>query len=101
MTKNPILNALAAAAYIGLVVSIIFFGEQLVSPAETMLLPIAFLSLFSLSAVMMACIFFYNPVLMYLEGQKAPAIKLGLQTVGAFAVITALWFGIILLSTLV
>ena len=48
------------------------------------------LSAFSLSAAVMALIFFYHPVLLYLEGNKTEATKLILQTVGAFALITAI-----------
>lgn len=101
MTKNPIVNALTAVLYICAVVSMMYFGSSLAAPMEkTLLLPIVMLCLFSLSVVVMACVFFYQPVLMYMEGEKARAIKLGLQTVGAFAVVTAvLLASIIVLST--
>lgn len=92
MTKNPILNALLAALYIGLVASLMYFGTEHAEPIETVLIPIAILSLFSLSAAVMACLFFYQPVRMYMEGQKTEAVKLVFQTIGSFAVITALLF---------
>ncbi len=96
MSKNPVVNALAAALYIALVSSVMFFGTKHLPPAnDTVLDPIAFLSLFSLSAAAMAFIFFYQPVLLFLEGQKIASVKLLVQTLGAFAVITA-----ILLSSL-
>jgi len=91
MTKNPVLNALAAALYIGLVSSVIFFGQRLVDPVDNVLMPITMLSLLSLSVAVMAYAFFYQPVLMFLEGKKTEAVKLGIHTVGAFAVITALF----------
>lgn len=99
MTKNPIVNALLAVLYICAVVSIMYFGSSLAVHVEkTLLLPIAMLCLFSLSVAVMAFVFFYQPVLMYMEGEKARAVKLGLQTVGAFAVITAILLASIVLS---
>lgn len=89
MSKNPILNALAAALYIGIVSSVMFYGQPLIDPVDNVLMPITMLSLLSLSAAVMAYIFFYQPVLMYLEGQKTDAVRLGVHTVGAFAAITA------------
>ncbi|MES2014424.1 MAG: hypothetical protein V4437_01235 [Patescibacteria group bacterium] len=96
MTKNPILNALVATLYIGIVASVMFFGSHVEDARPTVLVPIAMLSLFSLSAAVMGFIFFYKPILMYVEGEKPAAIKLLMQTIGAFAVIT-----VILLSALV
>lgn len=99
MTKNPIINALSAVLYICTVASIMFFGSSLAVPIEeTVLVPIAMLCLFSLSVAVMAFVFFYQPVLMYMEGEKARGVNLALQTVGAFAVITAILFACLFLS---
>lgn len=98
MSKNPILNALAAALYIGIVASVMFYGQPLVDPVDNVLMPITMLSLLSLSAAMMAYIFFYQPILMYLEGHKSDAVKLGVHTVGAFAVITAFFLAALFIS---
>ena len=99
MTKTPILNALAAAAYIAVVASLMFYGSQLMGPEheETVLVPIAFLSLFVLSAATMGYLFFYQPVLMYLEGQKQQAIELFLKTIATFAVITGIILAVVFL----
>lgn len=99
MTKNPIINALSAALYIAGVVSILFFGSQFEGEVETILIPIAMLSLFSLSAAVMAFIFFYQPVTMYVEGEKKAAVKLLVQTIGAFAGVTAVLFVCLLLQS--
>ena len=88
MTKNPIINALTAALYISAVVSILFVGESIDS-LDTIVVPMAMLSLFSLSAAVMSFIFFYQPVTLYLEGEKKVAVKLVIQTIASFAVITA------------
>lgn len=99
MTKNPIINALSAALYIAGVVSILFFSSQFGGgQQETILIPITLLSLFSLSAAVMAFIFFYKPVTMYVEGEKKAAVKLLVQTIGAFACVTALFFVAFLLQ---
>lgn len=99
MTKNPILNALSAVLYICTVASIMFFGSSLGVPTEdTLLMPITMLCLFSLSVAVMAFVFFYQSVLMYMEEEKARAVKLGVQTVGAFAVVTAALLASVVLS---
>ena len=57
-------------------------------PPETILIPIAMLSLFVLSAAVMGYLFVAGPVQMYLEGQKKEGINLFIQTVMIFAGIT-------------
>ena len=90
MTKNPILNASTATAYIIAVASVMYYGPKLMGPEpkDTVLLPVAFLSLFVLSTAVMGYLFLYQPVLTYLEGQKQQALELFLKTVGIFALIT-------------
>ncbi len=71
MSKNPMINALSASAYIFLVASII----KLVSQAQkdkpdTFFAPVAFLSLLTLSATIMASLFFYQPLQLFIEGKK-------------------------------
>lgn len=100
MTKNPILNALTAALYIGTVSSFMFFGQPLVDPVDNVLMPITMLSLLTLSVATMAYVFFYQPVLLYLQDQKAAAVKLGIHTLGAFAVITAIFLATLFISPL-
>jgi hypothetical protein len=99
MTKNPIVNAFCAALYIGIVSSVMFFGQPLVNPVDNVLMPITMLSLLTLSVAMMAYAFFYQPVLMYLDGHKTQAVQLGVRTIGAFAVITALFLLILIITS--
>ncbi len=90
MSKNPILNALGASGYIILVVSIISFISLTQSDKpDTAFAPVLFLSLLTLSVVMMAYLFFYQPVQLFIEGKKKEALKLFVQTVGVFAGFTA------------
>lgn len=89
MSKNPIINALSASGYIILVASII----NLVSSAQkdkpdTFFAPVAFLSLLTLSAAIMAYLFFYQPLQLLIEGKKKEAVNLFVKTVGIFGVVT-------------
>lgn len=100
MTKNPFLNALAAIAYIFLVASVMFYGSKHAGPDNSFLGPIAFISLFTLSAAVMACIFGYQPAQLYFDGKKKQAVKLLVQTIGIFGgytviVVTLLFSGIL------
>ena len=90
MSKNPIINALSAAGYIGLVVSII----NLISltnrdKPDTAFAPVVFLSLLTLSVTVMALLFFYKPLQLFIEGKKKEAVNLSVKTVGVFAAFTA------------
>jgi len=92
VTKNPFINALAATLYITLVATIPFFGKQLFGDGKSFLIPIAMLSLFTLSAAVMGYLFLYQPLLLLLDGHKKNAVKLFLQTIATFAGITAVLF---------
>lgn len=89
MTKNPLINAISASAYIILVVSVLTFATKpLQNKPDTFFTPIVFLSLLTLSVVVMAFLFFYQPVVLLIEGKKKEAINLFAKTIGIFAVIT-------------
>jgi len=51
---------------------------------------VVFLSLLTLSVAVMAFLFFYQPLLLFIEGKKKEAVNLFLKTVGIFAVMTAI-----------
>jgi hypothetical protein len=86
MSRNPIYNALAALAYIVGLVTLVSFGP-LAGPdgEDSVLMPMAVLSVLVLSASLMVYLFFYQPLLLLLDGQREQAVKLFLQTVGIFA----------------
>ena len=89
MSKKPIINAISASAYIFLVASIINFVSQAQkNKPDTFFAPVAFLSLLTLSAAIMAYIFFYQPLQLFIEGKKKEAASLFIQTVGIFGAIT-------------
>lgn len=89
MTKNPYLNALFAGLYIVFVVLLVTYGPTYVrDKPDTILAPMAMLSLLVCSVAFMAYTFFFNPVQMYMDGQKREAAELFTKTLGTFAVIT-------------
>jgi len=90
MSKNPIINALSALAYIILVVAVMTFVTQpLKNKPDTFFAPITFLSVLTLSVAVMAFLFFYQPLQFFIEGRKKEALNLFVKTVGIFAVLTA------------
>lgn len=89
MSKNPIINALCAAGYIVLVVSVMtLVTHPLKDKPDTFFAPVIFLSVFTLSVSVMAFLFFYKPLLLFIDGSKKEAINLFVKTVGVFAAIT-------------
>lgn len=89
MTKNPILNAFGASLYIVLVVSVMtFVTKPLNNKPDTFGAPIILLFVLTLSVVVMAYLFFYQPLMLFIEGKKKEAVNLFLKTVGIFGVIT-------------
>lgn len=89
MSKNPIINAFGASAYIILVVTIMTFVTQpLKNKPDTFFAPITFLSVLTLSVAVMAFLFFYQPLQLFIEGKKKEAVNLFVKTVGVFGAIT-------------
>ncbi|MDD4027428.1 MAG: hypothetical protein PHO75_04585 [Candidatus Shapirobacteria bacterium] len=89
MTKNPLINALSASVYIVLVITVMTFATKpLQNKPDTFFTPIVFLSLLTLSVAVMAFLFFYQPVVLLIDGKKKEAINLFAKTIGIFAVIT-------------
>lgn len=89
MSKNPVVNAFGASAYIILVVSVMnFITQTLGDKPDTFFGPAVFLSLLTLSAAVMAFIFFYHPVQLLIEGKKKEAMTLFIRTVLIFGLIT-------------
>lgn len=99
MTKNPLVNALSATLYISVVAFIMSSMEKTSGPDHSVLVPVAMLSLFVLSAALMGFIFCYKPILLLIEGEKVEALNLFLKTVGIFAVITVSIFFALFIST--
>jgi hypothetical protein len=84
MTKNPIYNALAALAYIVAIVLGITYMPTIQTPAQNLIMPILMLSLLTLSVAVMAYIFGYQPLVLFLDNKKKEGVSLFLKTVGIF-----------------
>ncbi len=96
MTKNPILNAVCASGYIVFIATVMRYVTQTMgNKPDTFFAPVAFLSILTLSVVVMAYLFFYQPLQLFIDGKKKQAINLFMQTAGIFALIT------VIISTLV
>lgn len=89
MSINPFSSAVLATLYIVCVASIIYWGPKVVGPIDTVLAPIAFLSLFVFSAAVMGFLFLSQPIQLYLDGEKKKAMNQFLVSVGLFGGITA------------
>lgn len=89
MSKNPIINAFSASAYIILVVTVMTFVTQpLKNKPDTFFAPVVILSVLTLSVAVMAFLFFYQPLQLFIDGKKKQALNLFAKTVGIFAAIT-------------
>jgi len=86
MIKNPYLNAFMALGYIaGIILVINQTSEIATETPDTLLAPLTVLSLLVLSVAVMAILFFYEPLRLFLEDQKPQALQFLLKTVSTFA----------------
>lgn len=91
MSKKPLINALSASGYILSIVTVMSYVSQFQSnKPDTFFAPVAFLSLFTLSVVVMAYLFFYQPLQLFIAGEKKQALDLFVKTAGIFAVFTVI-----------
>ena len=91
MKPNPYLYASGALLYIAAVASFLSFIETIKHDTpDTLLDGMAFISLVVLSAAIMAFFFFYQPVLLAIEGNASGALSFFLKTLGTFAVLIVL-----------
>lgn len=98
MKWNPLVNAGAAAAYIGAVALFMHFIESIRHDTpDTLLSGVGVLSLFVFSAATMAFLFFYQPLLLLVDNKRADALAYFLKTLGIFGVITV---GVLILASL-
>ena len=77
-TRNAVVNALGAAAYVIAVASFLFYAPQIFGEhgPKTVLVPIVMLLLFVFSAAVTGSLVLGRPVLWYLDGKKKEAIEL-------------------------
>ena len=93
--KKPFLYALGAAGYISILVLTMSVLGKFVPAQDNIIMPIAGLSLFVLSAAIMGFLFLSEPLRLFLENQKREAFVFFGKTVGIFACFVIL-FGILM-----
>jgi len=82
LLKQSLLHALAAVIYVAAVASIMKNGERLFGEINSVVGPIAFLLLFVFSAAMMGALVMARPLMLYLDGDKAGALRLFSYIIG-------------------
>lgn len=92
MKINPFINALAMVIYILAVVGIISALQSPNTPDKGILAPIFLLSLFTLSAAVMAFLFFYQPFKLYFDNRRKDALMYFMKTAGYLAVVVFISF---------
>lgn len=92
MIHKPFVHALLATGYISLVVLCMHYAPKMLGESDSILVPVAMLSLFVLSAAIMGYLFLLQPAQLYLDGRKQEAVSFFLKTVGFFAGITVFVF---------
>lgn len=85
------MSALASGIYILAIVGIIYALQSPNTP-DTILAPIFLLSLLTLSAAVMAFLFFYQPLKLYFDNHRNEALAHFMKTVGYFACIVLVSF---------
>jgi hypothetical protein len=90
MSKNPLVNAIGASVYIVFIVTMMNFVTQpLRNKPDTFFAPMVLLFVLTLSVAVMAYLFFYQPLMLFISGKKKEAVNLFIKTVGIFAIVTA------------
>lgn len=82
LIQRSLLNALGTIAYVGVVATLMQAGEKIFGDANQTTGPIAFLTLFVLSAGVTGGLVLGKPLLMYLDNEKTDAVKLFIYTLG-------------------
>ena len=88
---KPFTHAALALGYIALVVLVMQWFTSLVGLQQTLLIPIAVLGLFVLSAAVMGYLFLYRPLALFADGKHREAVSFFVRTVGVFAVLVAVY----------
>ena len=103
MNKKPFYHATLAAGYITLLVNCMNFFFWMPNKPNTpdmpnIVIPMMFLSLFTLSAAVMAFLFFWEPVQLFIKGEHQKALRFFGATLGYFAGYAALFVLAVLYS---
>ncbi len=98
LVQRSFLNALGVTAYVSVIATIMQNGEKYFESVNESIAPIAFLTLFVLSAAVTGGLVLGKPVLMYLNNQKNEAIRLFIYTLGWLALAVVILLIVSILS---
>lgn len=95
--KSALIDAIGTTLYIILIASFMFYLQDS-SPKEidTILIPVAMLLLFVVSAAITGSLVFGKPIMMYFDGKKKEAISLISYTLGFLFIITFIVFTLLI-----
>ena len=92
MNKKTFYNPILAAGYIAFIGTLMNWVTHIAHPPQdNIFMPMSVLALLVLSVAVMAYLFFYQPVLLLLEGKRPEAVRLFFSTVIIFAVIVVIF----------
>ncbi len=101
MKHTPFRNALFALGYIILLVSSIYSTSYVTgAPEESVLYPMVMLSLLVLSVALMAYLFFYQPMVLILDGEREKAVSFFIRMLSMFALGIVVILGAVLIVSL-
>ena len=91
--QKAFINAIATTLYIILIASFMFSLQSFAQKdVKTVIIPIAMLLLFVLSAALTGSLVFGKPIMLYIDGKKKEAISLFAYTIGMLFLITLIAF---------
>lgn len=96
--KQGFLQALGVVLYCTVVGYFMWNIESIFGKVETFFAPVAFLSLFSVSALSCGLIVFYKPYKLFFDGKKKAAIDTVVATAAFLALFVISFFTFIFLS---
>jgi hypothetical protein len=91
MTWHPALHAFCATVYITGIISFLGWVETFkANTPDTLIDGVAFLSLFTFSAAVMACLFFYRPLALLINKEPKAALYYLVGTLAYFGATTGI-----------
>jgi len=87
-TKMGFIHSLGVLVYISLVALLMQNGEKIFGKEDNWASPIAFLLLFTLSAIVVGLLVLGKPIVLYLDNKKKEAVKMLVSTAAFIAAFT-------------
>lgn len=94
--SRSFLNSIATVAYIVAVAMVMTNAEKIFGQMKGYFAPVVFLSLFTLSALVVSTLILGKPLMLYLDEKKKEAVSLLLATISWMGLFTAI--GLIVLA---